>query len=164
MRQTRGDPGFFGNYDYKSWTGVGEAKPATIMHELDHAYWAAFPITGLPDMSRDTAGGEGLSPAVRRYHADVLEFMKQPPGPYEPFRSRLLNLPELSQDNLDSLMHAIEADVVSMVRRDLDLVPPILRKYWGRFLQPGPWHTWPEARAWKESMSGWPASTSSLSI
>ena len=154
VRQMRGEPGFFGSYGYKSWTGVGEAKPATIMHELGHAYWGAFPITGLPDLSWDMAAGEDLSPAIRHYHADVLEFMKQPPGPYEPFRSRLRNLPELSQDNLDSLVHAIEADVVSMVGGDLDLVPPILRKYWGRFLKPGPWHTWPEAIVWLKGLEG----------
>ena len=34
VRQMRGQPGFFGSYGYSSWTGVGEAKPSTIMHEL----------------------------------------------------------------------------------------------------------------------------------
>jgi hypothetical protein len=154
VRQMRGEPGFFGSYGYHSWTGVGEAKPATIMHELGHAYWGAFPIHGLPGLGWETPAGEDLSPAMKHYHADVLEFMKQPPGPYEPFRSRLRNLPELSQDNLDSLVHAIEADLVSMVGGDLDLVPPILRKYWGQFLQPGPWHIWPEAIAWFKGLEG----------
>ena len=154
VRQMRGEPGFFGSYGYKSWTGIGEAKPATIMHELGHAYWGAFPITGVPDLSWDTQQGEELSPAMRRYHADVLEFMKQPPGPYELLRSRLRNIPELSEKNLDGLVHAVEADIVSMVGGDLDLVPPILRKYWDRLLEPGPWGSWYEAVAWFKALDG----------
>ncbi|MDA1347327.1 MAG: hypothetical protein O3A47_00415 [Chloroflexi bacterium] len=154
VRQIRGEPGFFGSYGYDSWTGVGEAKPATIMHELGHAYWGAFPIAGVPELTWETPAGEDLSPALKRYHADVLQFMKQPPGPYEPFRSRLRNLPELSEDNLDGLVHMVEADIVSIVGGDLDLVPPILRKYWARFLQPGPWRTWYEAVAWFKGLEG----------
>ena len=156
VRQMRGEPGFFGSYGYKSWTGVGEAKPATIMHELGHAYWGAFPITGVPELSWDTEDGEELSPAMRRYHADVLEFMRQPPGPYEPLRSRLRNIPALSEDSLDGLVHAVEADIVSMVGGDLDLVPPILRKYWDRLLGPGPWGSWYEALAWFKALDGEP--------
>ena len=34
LRQMRGEPGFFGSYGFKSWAGVGEAKPISVMHEL----------------------------------------------------------------------------------------------------------------------------------
>ena len=128
VRQMRGQPGFFGSYGYKSWTGVGEAKPSTIMHELGHAYWGAFPVTGLPGLSWEPREGQPLSPAMERYHQDVLDFMRQPPGHYELFRSRLRNIPELSEDKLDGLFHSVEADVVYDVGGDLELIPPILRK------------------------------------
>ena len=153
VRQMRGQPGFFGSYGYKSWTGVGEAKPATIMHELSHAYWGAFPTTGAPELSWDAEDGE-LSPAMQRYHQDVLDFMSQPPGHYELLRSRLRNLPELSEDNLDGLYHTVEADVVQAVAGDISLLPPILRKYWDRLLRPGPWNSWYEAAAWFRALDG----------
>ena len=153
VRQMRGQPGFFGSYGYSRWTGVGEAKPSTIMHELGHAYWGAFPVTGLAQLSWETHEGEPRSPAMERYHRDVLEFLRQPPGHYELFRGRLRNLPELSATNLDPLFHSVEADIVDAVGGDLDLLPPILRKYWDRFLQPGPWHSWYEAAAWLGSVT-----------
>lgn len=154
VRQMRGQPGFFGSYGYKGWTGVGEAKPAPVMHELSHAYWGAFPVSGSPGLSWEPEGDEPLSLAMQRYHEDVLEFMRQPPGHYELFRSRLRNIPELRADNLDGLFHSVEADVVGNVAGDLLLVPPILRKYWDRFLEPGPWGTWYEAAAWLQALSG----------
>ena len=152
VRQMRGQPGFFGSYGYKSWTGVGEAKPSTIMHELGHAYWGAFPVTGFPELSWERREGQPLSPAMERYHEDVLRFMRQPPGHYELFRSRLRNIPEISEDKLDGLFHSVEADVVYDVAGDLELIPPILRKYWDRLLRPGPWRSWYEAVAWFRSL------------
>ena len=148
VRQMRGEPGFFGSYGYKSWTGVGEAKPSTIMHELGHAYWGAFPVTGFPELTWEKAEGQTLSPAMERYHEDVLRFMRQPPDHYELYRSRLRNIPELSAEKLDGLIHSVEADVVYDVAGDLQLLPPILRKYWDRLLQPGPWSSWYDAIAW----------------
>lgn len=153
VRQMRGQPGFFGSYGYKSWTGVGEAKPSTIMHELGHAYWGAFPVTGLPGLSWKPREGQPLSPAMERYHRDVLDFMRQPPGHYELFRSRLRNIPELSEDKLGGLIHSVEADVVYNIGGDLELIPTILRKYWDRLLRPGPWLSWYEAVAWFRSVS-----------
>ena len=153
IRQMRGQPGFFGSYGYKSWTGVGEAKPSTIMHEIGHAYWGAFPVTGFPGLSWERREGQPLSPAMERYHDDVLKFMRQPPGHYELFRSRLRNIPEISEDKLDGLFHSVEADVVYDVAGDLELIPPILRKYWDRLLRPGPWRSWYEAVAWFRSLS-----------
>ena len=148
VRQMRGEPGFFGSYGYKSWTGVGEAKPSTIMHELGHAYWGAFPVTGFPGLTWEKADGQALPPAMERYHQDVLAFMRQPPGHYELYRSRLRNIPELSAEKLDGLFHSVEADVVYDVAGDLELLPPILRKYWDRLLRPGRWGSWYDAVAW----------------
>ena len=33
-------------------------------------------------------------------------------------------------------------------------MPPILRKYWGLFLAPGPFHSWERAAGWFQSLSG----------
>ena len=154
VRQMTAQPGFFGSYGYKSWTGVGEAKPAPVTHELSHAYWGAFPISGVADLSWEREEGTGLAPAMERYHRDVVRFMGQPPGRYELLRSRLRNIPELSEENLHELFHSVEGDMVSHVAGDLDLLPPILRKYWDRFLEPGSWRSWYEAVSWFRDLSG----------
>ncbi len=36
LRHMEGDPGFFGSYGFSEWTGVGEASPIRVMHELGH--------------------------------------------------------------------------------------------------------------------------------
>ena len=154
VRQMKGQPGYFGSYGYRGWTGIGQAKPAPVMHELGHAYWGAFPVTGFPDLSWEVEEGRDVSPAMARYRRDVLEFMKQPAGPYELFRSILRNIPGLSEDSLDGLFHSVEADIAFNTGGDLHLLPPILRKYWDRFLQPGPWRSWHEAAAWFQGISG----------
>ena len=153
LRRMRDQPGFFGSYGYKGWAGVGEAKPIGVMHELSHSYWGLFPITGLPHLGWDRTGGEDVSPAMERYHRDVLEFMQQPPDRYEPLRDRLRNLPQLSSSNLAPLFHTIEADAIYTTAGDLELLPPILRKYWDRFLQPGPFHSWRSAFQWYGGLS-----------
>ena len=99
VRQMRGEPGFFGSYGFQKWAGVGESKPIGVMHELGHSYWGGFPVTGFPDLTWNARPGHDLAPALERYHADILAFMKQPPDGFELFRQRLRNLPELSQDN-----------------------------------------------------------------
>ncbi len=152
VRQMRGEPGFFGSYGYKGWTGLGEAKPIQVIHELSHAYWGAFPISGSSQLSWDAPPGR-VSAAMQRYHSDVLAFMGQPPDHYEPLRERLRNLPELSSENLNPLFHTVEADLVYTVAGDLELVPPILRKYWDKFLQPGPFYNWYDAAAWYQAIS-----------
>ena len=43
FRWMQDQPGFFGSFGYKSWTGVGEAKPKGVIHELGHAYWGCSP-------------------------------------------------------------------------------------------------------------------------
>lgn len=153
VRQMRGQPGFFGSFGFRSWTGIGEAKPTPVVHELSHSYWGAFPITGSAHLSWDIPEGGKLSPARRQYREDAVRFLTQPPDTYEPLRQRLKNLPGLSSENLDPLYHNVDADIVSMVGGDLDLVPPILRKYWDKFLQPGPFFKWDRAVTWYLGLS-----------
>ena len=152
VRWMRDQPGYFGSFGYKGWTGVGEARPIGVIHELSHAYWGLFPVTGLPQLSWDAPEGAVISPAMERYHKDVLEFMRQPPDHFEPLRSRLRNLPEVSSSNPDPLFHTIEADAIYTATGDLELIPPVLRKYWEQFLQPGPFYSWYEALSWYQSL------------
>ena len=152
VRWMRDQPGFFGSYGYRSWTGVGEARPIGVMHELGHAYWGLFPVTGFPQLSWDKSEGEDISSAMERYHRDLLDFMAQPPDHYELLRSRLRNLPELSSSNPDPLFHTIEGDAVYTVAGDLELMPPILRKYWDQFLWRGSFRSWYEALGWYQAL------------
>ena len=152
VRWMQDQPGFFGSYGYKSWAGVGEAKPATVMHELSHSYWGLFPITGFADLSWDASRSGEIPPALQKYHQDVLLFMAQPPDPFEPLRARLRNLPRLSAESVEPLIHTIEADAIYNTGGDLNLIPPVLRKYWHRLLAPGPFGSWHEAIGWYESL------------
>jgi len=153
LRQTRGDPGFFGSYGFNFWAGVGEAKPIGVMHELGHSYWGGFPVEGSPELSWERPNSQELSPALLSYHADILAFMAQPPDGFEALRQRLRNLPKLSSANPEPLIHNLEADMVYNTGGDLALVPPILRRYWNRFLQPGSFGSWENAVGWFRGLS-----------
>ena len=153
VRQMRGEPGFFGSYGFKGWAGVGEARPIGVMHELSHSYWGGFPVEGLTELGWDMNSGDELSPAMQRYHSDVLAFMSQPPDDYEVFRQRLRHLPGLSEENLEPLFHNAEADLIYNIGGNLALVPPVLRKYWSRFIHPGPFASWHNAVGWYQSLS-----------
>ena len=153
VRQMKGEPGFFGSYGFKEWTGVGEAKPIGVIHELSHSSWGGFPVVGLPELSWDKPEGRDLALAMERYHADILTFMTQPPDPYELFRQRLRNLPELSSENTAPLFHNVEADLVYNTGGSLGLVPPILRKYWSGVLRDGPFASWYDTAAWFLSLA-----------
>ena len=152
VRWMRDQPGWFGSHGYRSWTGVGEARPIGVIHELSHAYWGLFPVTGLPGLGWDDPEGEDISPGLERYNQDLLDFMKQPPDGFELLRRRLRALPKVSSTNPGPLFHTIEADAIYITGGDLDLMPPILRKYWDRFLQPGPFHSWYEAFGWYQAL------------
>ena len=152
VRHMRDQPGWFGSFGYKSWAGVGEAKPIGVIHELSHSYWGLFPVSGFPQLDWDPGEGMELSSAMQRYHHDVLEFMKQPPDHYELLRTRLRNLPELSASDTSALFHTIEADAIYTTAGDLDLMPPILRKYWDQLLRPGPFRSWYGAFAWYQGL------------
>lgn len=154
VRQMKGEPGFFGSYGLKEWTGVGEAKPIGVIHELSHSSWGGFSIVGSPELSWEIPDGQELSPALKQYHADILTFMAQPPDGYAVLRQRLRNLPELSMDNTEPLFHNAEADLVYNTGGNLALVPPILRRYWSVFLQDGPFTSWYDAAAWFLSLNG----------
>ena len=152
LRQMRGEPGFFGSYGFHGWAGVGEAKPIPVVHELSHSYWGGFPVEGRPDLSWEWPADGGHPPALKQYHADVLLFMSQPPDSFEPLRQRLRNLPGLTADNLEPLLHNLEADMVYNTGGNLSLVPPVLRKYWGRALEDGEFTSWYDAAAWFRSL------------
>ncbi|MEE8177512.1 MAG: hypothetical protein V3T65_05910, partial [Acidobacteriota bacterium] len=129
-------------------------KPQGVMHELSHSYWGGFPIDGFPELGWDDASGDRLSSGLERYHLDLLAFMAQPPDDFEVLRQRLRNLPKVSADNSEPLFHNGEADLVYNTGGNLALVPPILRKYWNRFLAPGPFPSWYEAVNWFLELSG----------
>ena len=153
LRQMQGEPGFFGSFGFTSWAGVGEARPIGVMHELGHSYWGGFPVLGRPDLRLERLEEEDVSPALASYHQDILTFMAQPPDAYELLRQRLRNLPELSEENTEPVIHILEADVPYATGGSFELVPPILRKYWGSFLTPGPFGTWEEAAGWFQALS-----------
>ena len=148
LRQMRGEPGFFGSYGFHGWAGVGEAKPIPVIHELSHSYWGGFPVEGRPDLSWEWPTDGGHPQALEQYHADVLVFMSQPPDSFEPLRQRLRNLPGLSSENLEPLLHNLEADMVYNTGGNLSLVPPVLRKYWSRALKYGEFDSWYDAAGW----------------
>ena len=153
LRQMRGEPGFFGSYGFHGWAGVGEAKPIPVIHELSHSYWGGFPVEGRPDLSWEWPADGGHPSALKQYHADVLLFMSQPPDSFEPLRQRLRNLPGLSANNLEPLLHNMEADMVYNTGGNLSLVPLVLRKYWSSALNDGEFDSWYDAAAWFRSLS-----------
>ena len=153
LRQMEGEPGFFGSYGFSGWAGVGEAKPIGVIHELSHSYWGGFPVTGQPDLNWESAPGGAKSTAMQAYHQDILTFMAQPPDDYEILRQRLRNLPDVSIDNPEPIFHHLEADVPYTTGGSLNLMPPILRKYWDNFLQDGRFEEWYGAAGWFQSLT-----------
>ncbi len=159
LRQMEGEPGFFGSYGFAEWAGVGEASPIGVIHELGHSYWGGFPVAGRPDLSwvrtsndtRDT--GDTRSTAMQSYHKDILTFMAQPPDDYELLRQRMRNLPDISSDNTEPVLHNMEADMVYNTGGSLNMVPPILQKYWVNFLSPGRFGNWYNAAGWFQTLS-----------
>ena len=128
LRQMEGDPGFFGSYGFSEWAGVGEASPIGVMHELGHSYWGGFPVEGRPDISWDIPTDGSLSTAMESYQRDILAFMALPPDEFELLRQQLRNLPDISSENTDPVLHNLEADMAYNTAGSLNLVTPILRK------------------------------------
>ena len=153
LRQMTGRPGWFGSFGYGRWTGVGEARPGPIMHEMSHAYWGAFDVSGRPDLSWTEPGSGSSSGAMSLFHRDLATFMAQPPDPYEPLRERLRNLPRASPGDRSALTHFGEADLVHTTGGNALLLPPILRKYFDQFLSPGPFDSWYAALEWYQGLS-----------
>ncbi len=149
LRQMVGRPGWFGSLGNDRWAGVGQAIPNSVLHEVSHSYYGAFEVTGRPDLSWDRSLSDGQSPALQQYRDDLRTFMFQPPDRYEPLRARFRNLPNLSRGSYPDLFHFGEADLIYTVAGSMDLIPPILRKYFDRFIAgEGQFQTWEEAISW----------------
>ena len=153
FRWMRGEPGWFGSFGYDRWTGVGESRLGPIMHELGHAYWGAFEVTGRADLSWVDPDGRHESTAILQLHADLIAFMAQPPDLYEPLRERLRNLPEVQLGDESGLLHFGEADLVHTTGGNLRLLPPLLRKYFDGYLTEGPFDSWYAALEWYQGLS-----------
>ena len=148
VRQMWAQPLYFKSSGFNGWLGIGEAKPFGVIHELSHSYWGAFPVRGFPELSWEAQPGQDLSSAMERYHEDILAFVAQPPDHYEVLRARFRDPPGISREKPGLLFHLMEADMVASAAGDLNLVPPIFRKYWEPFLRPGQFQDWYEAMAW----------------
>jgi hypothetical protein len=147
-----GQPAWFGSYGHDGWAGAGEAVPRLIMHEVSHSYWGEFAVEGRPEL--DWAPAQGSVPAaLAQYRRDLETFLRQPPDRFEPLRDRFRNMPRLSAGDYPDLWHHGEADMVYFTGGDLDLIPPILRKYYSSFLTSqgvtgGGVDSWASAIAW----------------
>ena len=153
LRWMRGEPGWFGSFGYERWTGVGESRLGPIMHEMGHAYWGAFEVTGRADLSWADPGGGHESSAILQLHADLITFMAQPPDPYEPLRERLRNLPDTQLGDESGLLHFGEADLVHTTGGNALLLPPILRKYFDGYLTGGSFDSWYEVLEWYQGLT-----------
>ena len=148
VRRMEGQPAWYGSTGYRGFTGMGQARPDIVAHELGHAYWGAFPVTGHPELSWEVAEGETVPSGMARYHEDLRRFMLQPPDRYEPLRERFRNFPNLNQGRLPDLIHAGEADIPRLTAGDLGLTPPILRKYFDQYMSDGGYGTWADLMGW----------------
>jgi len=148
-----GEPGFFGSYGFSEWAWVGEASPIGVIHELSHSYWGGFPIDEQPDLRWVRTSYDRRPPAMEQFHKDILTFMAQPPDDFELFRQRLRKLPDISADNPEPVLHNLEADVDYKTAGNLNLVPPILRKYFHQFLPAGRFEDWYGAAGWFQSLT-----------
>ena len=143
-----GRPGWFGSSGHENFVGIGQARPSSIVHELSHIFWGAFPVEGRPELSWEVAPRERISPGITALRRDLDTFMQQPPGPYEPLQARLRQIPDLITGGFPGLYHLGEADIVHFTGANLNLVPPILRKYYAPWIAPGPIQSWDEAVEW----------------
>ena len=148
-RQMRGQPAWFGSTGSKGWAGAGLAVPRSVMHEMGHSYWGAFPVEGRPDL----IPGSDVQEILASYQTDLLKFMRQPPDRFEPLRDRFRNLPNLDRGDLPDLAHFGEADLIYLTGGDLDLIPPILRKYYTSYLSDA--GVVPDARDWPDALGWW---------
>ena len=135
LRQMVEQPAWFGSHGYGSWAGAGEAVPRSVLHELGHSYWGAFAVDGRPGLSWDRS--DGTAPALQAYRDDLDAFLRQPPDRFEPLRDRFRNLPGLNVGEYSDLFHFGEANLLYMTGGNLQLVPPILRKYVSSYVSAG---------------------------
>ena len=140
-----GRPGWFGSTGYENFVGIGQSRPSSVVHEMSHSFWGAFPIVGRPELSWKAEPGEAFSPGIQALRRDLDTFMQQPPDGYEPLRARLRLIPDLVTGGFPGLYHLGEADTVHFTGANLNLVPPILHKYFSPWLPPGAFQSWDEA-------------------
>ncbi|MBI4220267.1 MAG: hypothetical protein HY682_09010 [Chloroflexi bacterium] len=129
LRQMEGRPAWFGSTGHDGYAGVGQAIPRVVIHELGHSMWGAFPVDGRPELLAGASGPDGVNDVMRAYRADLEAFLTQPPDRFEPLRDRFRNMPDLTASPYPGLYHAGEADLIFMTGGNIQLVPPILRKY-----------------------------------
>ncbi len=147
-----GRPGWFGSTGYQNFVGIGTSRPSSIVHELSHTFWGAFPVEGRPELSFTAPSPQELSTGITALRRDLDIFMQQPPDLYEPLRARFRLIPDLIIGGLPGLYHLGEADIVHFTGANLNLVPPILRKYYSPWLGPGRFESWDEAIQWYLSL------------
>ncbi|MBI4305638.1 MAG: hypothetical protein HY678_04900 [Chloroflexi bacterium] len=128
LRQMVGQPAWFGSTGFDGYAGIGQTIPRTTIHELSHSTWGAFPVKGLAGDPGER-DAEGTLKVIVEYHEGLQEFMRQPPDRFEPFRDRFRNMPNLFKGDYPDLYHFGEADLIYMTGGDIDLVPPILRRF-----------------------------------
>ncbi|MBI4219372.1 MAG: hypothetical protein HY682_04445 [Chloroflexi bacterium] len=128
LRQMIGQPAWFGSTGFDGYAGIGQTIPRTTIHELSHSIWGAFPIEGIAGDPGER-DAEGTLKVVIEYHRLLEEFMRQPPDRFEPLRDRFRNMPNLYKGDYSDLEHFGEADMIYMTGGDIDLVPPVLRRF-----------------------------------
>jgi hypothetical protein len=152
FRQMRGQPAWFGSTGSNGYAGAGQAIPHSVLHELGHSYWGAFPVDGAPDL----LPGTDVDQILESYQDDLLAFMRQAPDRFEPLRDRFRNLPNLDRGELPDLVHFGESELIYFTGGDLDLIPPILRKYYTAYLDgTGVAGDEQELEDWPAALSWW---------
>ena len=154
-RHVIGRPGWFGSYGSSGYFGIGSARPTAIVHEISHTLWGNAPVVGQPGLSWQAAEGARLAPAFTAFRRDLETFLRQPPDGYEPLRGRFRQIPDLiSGSAYPGLYHLGEAELISYTGGNVNLVPPILRKYYAPYLREGDFKSWSEAARWYLSLPG----------
>ncbi|MBM4406885.1 MAG: hypothetical protein FJ039_12075 [Chloroflexi bacterium] len=155
VRHMIGRPGWFGSYGANGYFGIGSARPTAIVHEISHTLWGHAPVVGKPELSWTAKEGERLAPAYVAFRKDLETFLQQQPDGFEPLRARLRQIPDLiSGSGYPGLYHLGEAELVSYTGGNLNLIPPILRKYYSPYLTEGGFASWDEAARWYLSLPG----------
>lgn len=148
VRHMLGRPGWFGSTGYKNYVGIGAARPSAISHEFSHSFWGSLPIDGIPQAAWDAQPGQPVPPGMVELRKALVQFLEQPPDEYEPLRARLRRIPDLVTGRYPGLYHLGEADMVYFTGGNLNLVPPILRRFYSPWLRSGTFETWSDAAEW----------------
>lgn len=155
VRHIAGRPGWFGSTGYRGFVGLGQSRPSSIVHEVSHSLYGPLPVVGRPGLSYEPGPDGRLSAGLQAQRRDLERFIEQPPDAFEPLRARLRQIPDLvSGSGYPGLYHLGEAEIIFFTGGNLDLAPPILRKYYGPMLASGPFKSWDETIRWYLSLPG----------